>query len=134
MENPTLAVEYMSIVELRQVSLIAICIFSGLANIAQVVSPKSKLRSAHEGQIVLTATYSAHAAHNKKEFEDGLKQLLEVDGKLCAWQKISATEAGTFRLIAEFCDIKKAKQAIARCNGKDSKVIVYHGLSSLKFV
>lgn len=86
--------------------------------LGKIISPRSRPRSAHEGQVILTAIYPPLASHNKKSFEDGLRQLLEVDGKLCAWQKISATEAGTFRLIAEFCDIKKAQMAITRCNGK----------------
>lgn len=83
------------------------------------MSPKAAKKSAHEGQIVLTASYpiNVSAALDKKAFEDAMRNMLQVEGKLCAWQKISATEAGTFRLIAEFEDVDVAQRAVKRCKG-----------------
>ncbi|KAM3073805.1 hypothetical protein ACMFMG_008430 [Clarireedia jacksonii] len=84
-----------------------------------VVSPNSKsLTSAHEGQVMMTASYPSNTALDKKEFEESLRELLSAEGELYAWQKLLATEAGTFRMVAEFADSALVTRAIARCNNK----------------
>jgi hypothetical protein len=45
--------------------------------------------------------------------------LLSVEGQLFAWQKLAATEAGTFRIVAEFFDSALALRAVQRLNGKE---------------
>ena len=60
---------------------------------------------------------------NKKRFEETLINWLEVDNhKLCAWQKLSATQAGTFRLVAEYYDSAFAAKAVERSKGDRVKV------------
>ncbi|KAF5879639.1 putative rna recognition domain-containing protein 2 protein [Botrytis fragariae] len=83
------------------------------------ISPQSRtVYSAHEGQVMLTATYPPHTNIDKKVFEESLRDLLSVEGELYAWQKFLATEAGTFRLCAEFVDSAMVARAIERCNNK----------------
>jgi hypothetical protein len=55
---------------------------------------------------------------DKKVFEDSMRKLLTVEGSLCAWQKMTATEGGVFELVAEFEDSSFALRAIQRLNGK----------------
>jgi hypothetical protein len=47
--------------------------------------------SAHEGQVLLTVDYPPDSNPDKKLLENSLIQMLEVEGKLHAWQKLSAT-------------------------------------------
>ncbi|RAL60197.1 hypothetical protein DID88_000818 [Monilinia fructigena] len=83
------------------------------------VSPQSRtVYSAHEGQVMLTATYPPHTNIDKKVFEESLRELLSVECELYAWQKFLATEAGTFRLCAEFVDSAFVTRAIERCNNR----------------
>ncbi|KAA8572925.1 hypothetical protein EYC84_003476 [Monilinia fructicola] len=83
------------------------------------VSPQSRtVYSAHEGQVMLTATYPPHTNIDKKVFEESLRELLSVECDLYAWQKFLATEAGTFRLCAEFVDSSFVARAIERCNNR----------------
>ncbi|KAF7875068.1 hypothetical protein EAF04_002240 [Stromatinia cepivora] len=83
------------------------------------ISPQSRtVYSAHEGQVMLTATYLPNTNIDKKVFEESLRDLLSVEGELYAWQKFLATEAGTFRLCAEFVDSAMVSRAIDRCNNK----------------
>ncbi|KAI9646936.1 hypothetical protein NHQ30_004936 [Ciborinia camelliae] len=85
----------------------------------QAISPQSRtVYSAHEGQVMLTATYPPNTNIDKKVFEESLRELLSVEGELYAWQKFLATEAGTFRLCAEFVDSAFVSRAIERCNNK----------------
>ncbi|TGO69124.1 hypothetical protein BOTNAR_0015g00400 [Botryotinia narcissicola] len=85
----------------------------------KAISPQSRtVYSAHEGQVMLTATYPPHTNIDKKVFEESLRDLLSVEGELYAWQKFLATEAGTFRLCAEFVDSAMVARAIERCNNK----------------
>ena len=44
--------------------------------------------------------------------------MLSVEGPLCAWKRISAPGAETFRMIAEFADAAMALRAVARCGDK----------------
>ncbi|ESZ99458.1 hypothetical protein SBOR_0220 [Sclerotinia borealis F-4128] len=83
------------------------------------ISPQSRtIYSAHEGQVMLTATYPPNTNIDKQVFEESLRDLLSVEGELYAWQKFLATEAGTFRLCAEFVDSAMVARAIERCNNK----------------
>jgi hypothetical protein len=83
----------------------------------QVISPNSQTSySAHEGQVLIGATYPTNRDVNRKEFEESLRALLAVEGPLCAWQKLSATEVGTFQMVAEFFDASLAPRAVQRCN------------------
>ena len=86
-----------------------------------VHTPSKGSYSAHEGQVVLNASYPIGTPYNKKAFEDGLIAVLSVEGKLHAWQKQAATEAGTFRMIVEFCDSALALRAVQRLNRKQIK-------------
>jgi hypothetical protein len=55
--------------------------------------------------------------------------LLSAEGKLFAWQKLSATEAGAFRMVAEFDNASLAPRAVNRCNGKQIGVsFIINGL------
>jgi hypothetical protein len=47
-----------------------------------------------------------------------------VDGAVYAYQKQLATEAGTFRLIAEYSDVNSAVRAIERLNGTTVRVSI----------
>ncbi|KAM3073807.1 hypothetical protein ACMFMG_008430 [Clarireedia jacksonii] len=67
---------------------------------------------------MMTASYPSNTALDKKEFEESLRELLSAEGELYAWQKLLATEAGTFRMVAEFADSALVTRAIARCNNK----------------
>ena len=55
---------------------------------------------------------------DKSVFEESLRAALAVEGELYAWQKFLATEAGTYRMVAEFVDSTHASRAVKRCNGK----------------
>jgi uncharacterized membrane protein len=46
--------------------------------------------------------------------------LLAIEGSLCAWLKVTATEAGVFHMIAEFHDASFATRAIQRLDGKQT--------------
>ncbi|PQE16546.1 meiosis mei2 protein [Rutstroemia sp. NJR-2017a BBW] len=74
--------------------------------------------TAHEGQVVLTASYPSNTALDRKEFEESLRELLSAEGELHAWQKLLATEAGTFKMVAEFANSALVPRAINRCNNK----------------
>ncbi|KAG9246370.1 RNA recognition motif 2-domain-containing protein [Calycina marina] len=78
--------------------------------------------SDHEGQVMLSAEYPATVSYDKKGFEQNLRQLLGVSGELVAWQKFAATEAGVFRLVAEFYDADHATAAVERVHGRVLKV------------
>lgn len=78
---------------------------------------------------MLTATYPPHTNIDKKVFEESLRELLSVECDLYAWQKFLATEAGTFRLCAEFVDSSFVARAIERCNNRIIGVcIIYFSL------
>ena len=55
---------------------------------------------------------------NRQAFEENLRELLAAEGPLCAWKRISAPGAETFRMIAEFADAAMALRAVARCGDK----------------
>ncbi|TAQ90445.1 hypothetical protein B7494_g1292 [Chlorociboria aeruginascens] len=102
LDHPKCAVEYISAM-----------------TFGKIVTPNSKAKySAHEGQVVLTASYPTNVSFDTKEFEESLRALLSAEGELHAWQKLLATEAGTFRMVAEFMDAAMAVRAVQRCHGK----------------
>ena len=75
--------------------------------------------------MVLTASYPVGTPYNKKAFEDALRAMLSAEAGedgLNAWQKLAATEAGTFRMVAEFCDSTLARNAVQRLNGHTIKI------------
>ncbi|KAI6247737.1 Meiosis protein mei2 [Erysiphe necator] len=80
----------------------------------EISSPGVKLnRSEHEGQVVIRLNFP-HGV-DCKQIERGVRALLEEDGhKLFASQKMPATAAGIFHLIAEFEDCLSAKAAVRR--------------------
>lgn len=86
-----------------------------------VNSPSKGSYSAHEGQVVLVLSYPIGTPYNKKSFEQGVIDLLSVEGDLFAWQKQAATEAGTFRMVVEYCDVTHAIRTIQRLNGHQIK-------------
>ncbi|KAI9049332.1 hypothetical protein LZ554_007176 [Drepanopeziza brunnea f. sp. 'monogermtubi'] len=73
--------------------------------------------TAHEGQVVLKVKYPATRNSGKGAFELQIRDLLAVEGPIRAWQKIVATEAGIYHLVAEFEDACHAGRAIQRLNG-----------------
>lgn len=102
LDHPKCAVEY-----------IASTVFAAAS------SPSSNIpQTAHEGQVIMTASYPSNTALDRKAFEESLRELLSAEGELYAWQKLLATEAGTFKMVAEFADSGLAGRAIARCNNK----------------
>ncbi|POS85921.1 hypothetical protein EPUL_000940 [Erysiphe pulchra] len=80
----------------------------------EVSSPGVKVnRSEHEGQVVVRLNFP-HGI-DCKQIERGVRALLEEDGhKLFASQKMPATAAGIFHLIAEFEDCLSSKAAVRR--------------------
>lgn len=96
--------------------------FSHLTLYQAVHSPSKSAYSAHEGQVVLSVSYPVGTPCNKKTFEDGLRAMLSAEGLLYAWQKLAATEAGVFRMVAEFGDSALALHAVQRLDGKRIKV------------
>lgn len=80
--------------------------------------------------------YPAGRGSNKTQFEKGIRDLLAVEGSIVAWQKMAATEAGVFHLIAEFNDAGHAFRAIQRLNNMNLTVSdhSYHDLKSLKLI
>lgn len=89
----------------------------------QVASPNSNaIYSAHEGQILLEAKYPTKVTIDKFEFEDSLRAALSAEGEIYAWQKLLASEAGSYRMVAEFVDSTVASRAVKRCNGKTAGV------------
>jgi hypothetical protein len=121
MDLPQHTVEYISPAAFASVSFEGTQWLSPTDIHQAVHSPSKGSYSAHEGQVVLTATYPIGTPCNKKTFEDGLRALVSVEGKLNAWQKLAATEAGAFRMVAEFCDSALALHAIQRLDGKNIK-------------
>ncbi len=89
-----------------------------ISNISKVFSPEKDFCSAHEGQVVLRVKYPVSRSSTKGQFEQSMRDLLAVEGPICAWQKMAATEAGTFHMIAEFEDCAHAGRAINRLNAK----------------
>lgn len=90
--------------------------------------------SAHEGQVALVAKLPGVGGFDRAKIEDIIVDLLSVDGAVYAYQKQLATETGTFRMIAEFCDVGSAHRAVARLNGavvrvSASGVVERHSLS-----
>jgi hypothetical protein len=77
----------------------------------------------------LTVTYPANAAVDRKVFEDAVRAALQTEGNLLAWQKIAATQIGTFKMIAEYCDTFKAQKAVKRLHGCYCKVTLLALLS-----
>jgi hypothetical protein len=67
-------------------------------NTQQLFSPGGRY-SAHEAQVVLTVNYPAASNPDMKLLEDGLIQMLEVEGRLYAWQKLSATPVSFLSLL-----------------------------------
>lgn len=67
---------------------------------------------------MVTASYPVELPLNRKDFEESLRALLSAEGRLVAWQKLSATEAGTIKMVVEFFDAALAIRAVARCDGK----------------
>lgn len=49
-------------------------------------------------------------------FEESLRAMLSAEGDLYAWKRILATEAGIYRMVAEFIDSDMAPRAARRCN------------------
>ncbi|RKF58583.1 putative rna recognition domain-containing protein 2 [Golovinomyces cichoracearum] len=80
----------------------------------EVSSPGAKVnRSEHEGQVVVRFNYPHRI--DCKQIERTVRILLEEDGhKLYASQKMPATAAGIFHLIAEYEDCLSTKAAIRR--------------------
>jgi hypothetical protein len=66
----------------------------------------------------VTVTYPQGTPYKKSVFEDSVRAILSAQGDLFAWQKLMATEAGAFRMVAEFCDCSNAELAVKRLNGK----------------
>ncbi|KAG0648563.1 Meiosis mei2 [Hyphodiscus hymeniophilus] len=87
-----------------------------------VNSPSKGSYSAHEGQIIVVASYPTGTPCNKKVFEEGLVDVLSVEGDLFAWQKQAASTAGTYRMVAEYCDANHAIRAVERLNGQQIKL------------
>lgn len=52
--------------------------------------------------------------------------MLAVDGVIYAFQKQLAAEAGTLRLIVEYCDVNSAARAVSRLNGTVIRVSACH--------
>jgi hypothetical protein len=69
----------------------------------------------------LIASYPIGTPYNKKAFEEGLIALLSAEGNLFAWQKQAATEAGTFRMVVEYCDAAHAVRTVQRLHGRQIK-------------
>lgn len=82
-----------------------------------VKSPSKTSYSAHEGQVMVVLHYPIGTPYNKKAFEQGVIDLLSVEGELYAWQKQAATQAGTFRMVVEYCDITHAMRTVQHLNG-----------------
>ncbi|OWP05060.1 RNA recognition domain-containing protein [Marssonina coronariae] len=74
--------------------------------------------STHEGQVVLRVQYPATRTASKHAFEKHMHELLTSEGPFCAWQKIVATEAGIFHLVAEYEDCMHAARAIHRLHNQ----------------
>lgn len=105
-----------------------------ILTVDQAISPaKHQKMTAHEGQVVLRASYPRTSDLDKKAFEESMRGLLAVEGPLCAWQKMTATEAGVFELVAEFEDASHVLRAIQRLNGKQYGVSFDLQLSSIPF-
>jgi hypothetical protein len=115
-----LAVEYISPGDFGQVSFRDKEVATQLI-LQQIVSPGSK-HSAHEGQVLLCATYPTVGDANRKDFEESLRALLAVEGPLCAWKRISAPGATTFQLVAEYADAAMAPRAVSRCAEQQNSV------------
>lgn len=113
------AVEYIKASEFGSVRIILYSSYKQALTLQQIVSPETKaVYSAHEGQVMLTATFPPATQIDKKVFEESLRDLLAIECPLYAWQKFLATEAGTFRLCAEFVDSAFVPRAIERCNNR----------------
>lgn len=67
---------------------------------------------------------------DRKKLEDIITDLISVDGDIYAFQKQLATEAGTLRLIAEYCDVRCANKAIDRLNGAIVRVCKHWSFES----
>lgn len=84
-----------------------------MTDLYQSVNTPSKGRySKHEGQVILTAKYPVGTPYNKTAFEQGLRDILSAQGKLLAWQKQAATEAGICTFVVEYYDAAKALSAV----------------------
>ncbi|KAL2068332.1 hypothetical protein VTL71DRAFT_16430 [Oculimacula yallundae] len=91
--------------------------YVSISAINKGVSPQQEFASAHEGQVALRVKYPSGRSSNKAQFEKSIRDLLAVEGSVVAWQKLAATEAGVFHLIAEFNDSAHALRAMQRING-----------------
>lgn len=112
-------VEYIKANDFGGVRIIFYSSFKQDLTFKQAISPQSRtVYSAHEGQVMLTATYPPNSNIDMKAFEESLRDLLSVEGELYAWQRFCATEAGTFRLCAEFVDSAMVARTIERCDNK----------------
>ncbi|KAK0099681.1 hypothetical protein ONS96_008177 [Cadophora gregata f. sp. sojae] len=82
----------------------------------KTASPQTDTVSVHQGQVALRVKYPSGRGSNKVQFEKNIRDLLAVEGSVVAWQKMAATEAGVFHLIAEFNDACHAVRAMQRLN------------------
>ncbi|EPQ62306.1 BgtA-20392 [Blumeria graminis f. sp. tritici] len=82
----------------------------------KVASPSKKSKSSeHEGQVVIKINYPL--GFDYKQIEKEVRILLERDGrKLYASQKMPATAAGIYHLIAEFEDSSVTQDVVRRIN------------------
>lgn len=128
-----LSVEYISPALASQVMHTVLCLDIA-ANTSQSFSPHRQSFTAHEGQVVLKVKYPVTRASNKGAFELQIRDLLAVEGPIRAWQKIVATEAGVYHLVAEFEDSSHAGRAIQRLNGTKVGVSFALALSSLQML
>ena len=84
--------------------------------------------SAHEGQVLAIARLPGLAVHDNDKIESIIVDLLSIDGAIYAYQKQMASEAGTLRVVVEFCDVGSAHRAVARLNGATVRVCSFHPL------
>lgn len=79
------------------------------------------MQSNHEGQIMVTAKFPISKSFDRNRFQESLLSTISAEGELYAWKNISS-EAGTFKMIAEFADATEVQHALLHCNGKRIKV------------
>jgi hypothetical protein len=86
----------------------------------QRINSQSPYVSAHEGQVFMVASFPSYADRSKLEIM--MIELLGLDGTIYAYQKQLASEAGTLRLVAEYCDVTCAEPAVKRLNESSIRV------------
>ena len=112
-----LRVEFISPKEFSQVGAIAYNSNKCLLTHDKMANPMVNLTTAYEGQVSVVVHATAEVSDGWKKAERVIKKILQGEGDIFAFKRISSTVDGIFRAVAEFSDINSSLTAVSRLDG-----------------